>query len=183
MTGTLQALDLDRLLAEESFVRSLAKSLLFDDHEVDEVVQQTWLQALRRPPSHAESPRGWLASVVRSQASNLRRGEARRQARERRVAEGLPSNEDILAREDRRREVVEAVLQLAEPYRSAVLMRYFEHMTPRVIAGELGVPRGTVATRLKRALQMLRERLDEQHEGDRRRWAVGLVRPRLHRMQ
>ena len=110
MTGTSPAVDLEHLLAEESFVRSLARSLLFDEHQVDDVVQQTWLQALRRPPVTTASPRGWLAQVVRSQASNLRRGEKRRRDREQAVVEGLPSNEEILGRETRRRAVVEAEL-------------------------------------------------------------------------
>ena len=175
MTGTSPAVDLEHLLAEEGFVRSLARSLLFDEHQVDDVVQQTWLQALRRPPATAASPRGWLAQVVRSQASNVRRSEQRRRDREQAVVDGLPSNDEILGRETRRREIVEAAVALPEPYRSAILLRYFEQLPPRVIAVRLGVPRGTVATRLKRALQMLRSQLDERNDGDRRGWCLALI--------
>lgn len=173
MTSATENLDLDSLLGEASFVRGLARSLLFDEHQVDDVVQQTWIEAL----SASRVTRSWLATVVRSRASNVRRSHARQQKREHVASrvEALPSTTEMLEREELRRQVVEAVASLPEIHRVVVLLRFYEGMAPRHIARELGISRDAAATRLKRALAMLREQLDAEHGGDRRAWAVGLV--------
>ena len=69
--------DPDLLLEHQDFVRGLAKSILFDDHRVDDVVQEAWLTALRRPPRQPAALRAWLATVVR----NLARRNIRTQKR------------------------------------------------------------------------------------------------------
>lgn len=48
---TSRQIELERLLAEEPFVRALARSLV--SGEADDVVQQTWLRALERRPASA----------------------------------------------------------------------------------------------------------------------------------
>ncbi len=160
-------------------MRGLARSLLFDEHQVDDLVQQTWLLALRQPVARLSegSPRGWLATVVRNLVRNTRRADARREYHEREASatEGLPSTDELLAQHDVKRKVVELVGALPEPYRATILLRYFECLAPRQIAAQTGVPKATVAVRLKRGLQMLRDRLDVQHGGDRRQWCLALV--------
>jgi hypothetical protein len=67
------------------------------------------------------------------------------------------------------------VRSLDEPYREAILLRYFEGMAPRDIAKSRGVPIDTVRSHLRRGLAKLRERLDASHGGDRRAWCVALI--------
>jgi RNA polymerase sigma-70 factor (ECF subfamily) len=100
--------------------------------------------------------------VLRNFARQERRSSARREAREHDVArrEELPSAREIVARAELQRRIAGAVMELDEPYRSAVLLRYFEDLPPREIAKRLGVPVATVRTRLARALEQLRERFD-----------------------
>jgi RNA polymerase sigma-70 factor (ECF subfamily) len=166
--------DLQRLLAEEPFVRSLAKSLVCGD--ADDVVQQTYLQALQQRGGPVGRPRSWLARIVRNVAANLRRGERRRQARQQDVAvqDLVPSSAELMEREERRRELVAAVDRLPVQLRTVVLLRWFEGLPPRRIAAALGVPVATVSTQLQRALAQLRQRLDAGHGGDRRAWLVPL---------
>jgi len=71
--------------------------------------------------------------------------------------------------------VARAVRTLDEPYRTAILLRYFEDLPPPAIAARLGAPLETVRTRLRRGLALLRERLDRDHRGDRRRWSLLLL--------
>ncbi|MGE0142052.1 MAG: sigma-70 family RNA polymerase sigma factor [Planctomycetota bacterium] len=178
MTSTTPVLgDLDVLAAQEPFVRALAKSLLFDDSQVDDVVQETWIEALRRGIPAGAGARSWLSRVVRSRALNALRGRRRRQHRESAAArpEALPSAADILSRNEQRQRVIAAVAALAEPYRSAILLRYFEGLEPRAIAQRLEQPIDTVNTRLRRARTLLRERLDAESGGDRRAWMLALV--------
>ncbi len=177
MTEIGLKLDPERLLAEEDFVRRLARGLLFDDHRVDDVVQDTWVAALRSK-SRPQSLRAWLATIVRNQAANEARGARRRIAREREAARGeetLPSADEVLEREDQRREVVEALRGLTEPYRTAVTLRYLEGLEPAEIAQSQGVPAATVRSHVRRGLALMRERLDAQHAGDRRAWCLLLV--------
>jgi RNA polymerase sigma factor (sigma-70 family) len=68
-----------------------------------------------------------------------------------------------------------ALAGLAEPFRSTLMLRYYEDLEPSEIAARLRLPGGTVRWRLMRGLALLRERLDESHGGDRRAWSLALV--------
>jgi RNA polymerase sigma factor (sigma-70 family) len=167
----------EALLAHGPFLRGLARALLFDAALAEDAVQETWVAALRRGPQWGSDPRPWLAAVTRNLALRLRRGEGRRVLRERAAArpEGLPSTAEIVEREAARREVVEAVLALEEPCRSAVLLRYLEELPLRQVARRLGVPVETARTRIKRGLARLRRALDEKHGNERGAWCALLV--------
>jgi RNA polymerase sigma factor (sigma-70 family) len=164
-----------RLFAEEPFVRELARALVGGDP--DDVVQQTFLRALGAPRADLRQPRAWLARIVRTVASNLRRDAGRRVRRERAVAAGerVPSSAELLVREEQRQRLVRAVDALPPELRAVVLLRWFEALPPRRIAKELGLPVATVWNRLRSGLALLRERLDAEHGGDRRAWALPLA--------
>ena len=123
--------DLQRLLAEEAFVRALAQQLVVDD--ADEVVQQTYLRALQHGGKGVHELRNWLARIVRNVAANLRRDNRRRQDRQRAVAmqELVPSSAELAEREERRRTLVAAVDALPPSLRTVVLLRWFDGMPPR----------------------------------------------------
>ncbi|MFY9344177.1 MAG: sigma-70 family RNA polymerase sigma factor [Planctomycetota bacterium] len=167
--------DLQRLLAEEPFVRKLAQSLLAD--EADDVVQQTWLRAMAARPGAVQQVRAWLARIVRNLAADQRRASKRREDRERSGAPRteVPSSAELLLAEERRRELVAAVDGLPENLRTVVLLRWFEGLPPRRIAAQLEVPVQVVWNRLHTALGLLHTRLDAAHRGDRRAWLLPLV--------
>jgi RNA polymerase sigma-70 factor (ECF subfamily) len=169
--------DPDAILAHDHFVRSLARSLLHDAHRAEDLAQDTWLAAMRSEPGDRGSLRGWLAAIVRHLATKAARGESRSARRDAAAAkpEELPSVADVLEREALRRTVVDAVLALREPYRSTILLRYFEELPPRAIAKRLSIPVETVRTRVKRALDELRGRLDRERTGDRKAWCLALT--------
>src|SRR5262245_55274056 len=72
------------LLVHGAWMRRLAAALA--GAEGDDLAQEAWLVALRRPSSAVEHPRAWLGTVLRNLARMRSRGEARRRARE----AGLP---------------------------------------------------------------------------------------------
>ncbi len=166
----------DALLRHGDFVRRLARSLVADTDLAEDVAQETWLAALRRPPRHADNVRGWLAAVARNLVRLQRRTDVRRLARERLKARPADAADpsDVVARLDWERRVVEAVRGLEEPYRTTVVQRFLEQMDPAEIASRTGVPRKTVYTRIDRALEMLRQRLDHE-AGGRRAWCLALL--------
>lgn len=164
----------DVLIAQARFVSALARDLLSDAHAAEDLAQETWLRFLRRPPRAGAATRGWLRSVTSRLAVEGLRGRSRRAAREERVARGeaLPSVEEELAHTEILRSVAEAVLALDEPYRSTVLLAYWRGWDARRIARETATPLATVRSRLQRAHQTLRERLDRRH--GREAWALAL---------
>ena len=168
---------IDRLLEHRTWVRRVARALCRDAWAADDLEQELWLAAIRRPPPDGASPRGWLARVLRHDAIDSGRAERRRAAREIHGGRRPPPREpaDIVAEAESLRGVADAVLTLDEPYRTAVLLRWWEGVPPGEIAQRQGVPVETVRTRLKRALEMLRARLDREHGGDRHKWTSVLL--------
>jgi RNA polymerase sigma-70 factor (ECF subfamily) len=161
------------LLVHAEFLRRLVRDLVADESAQHDLTQQVWLQALRSPPRDARGLRGWLAATARNLLANARRSQERRSVRETAAAprEHAPAADEILAREAVRESVLRAVLALDEPFREAVLLRYYEGLPPREIAARLGVPDATVRTRVARGLERLRVRLDAQHR-DRSAWTI-----------
>jgi RNA polymerase sigma-70 factor (ECF subfamily) len=165
------------LLAHAGFVRALARGLLRDEAAVEDVVQETLTRALERGPRRREALASWLRTVVRNIAFKSHRARARREAREADVAkpEALPDTTDLLVRDAALRDLTAAVLDLPEQAREAVMLRYFDGLSPQAIGERLGLPSGTVRMRLHRALVALRRRLDHGSNGDRSRWMHGLA--------
>jgi RNA polymerase sigma-70 factor (ECF subfamily) len=156
-------------------LRALARTLLGDEIS-DDAVQETWLRLLEAPPAERSSLGGWFATVLRRNAANLRRSDARRRARESDAArderidtDGLREREEIL------RSVTAAVLSLHAPYRAVVILRWFEGLPPREIAARLGVEATVIHTRLSRAHAQLRRRLEREHGEGRWRAMLGLL--------
>ena len=171
----MPAPDVDLLLAHEGFLRGIARGLVADESLADDVVQETYLAALRDAPRR--DLRAWLGGVARNLALMARRGEGRRQRRERLHLPGAPavSVPEAIARLELQRRVVGAVLALEEPYRGTVLFRHFYELPLDEIARRMHVPVETVRTRLRRALERLRSDLDATHGGERSAWLVPLA--------
>jgi len=177
--------DLDDLLQHAGWLRSLARSLVADPNLADDLLQDTWVAALEHPPGEGGTPRRWLSAVLRNFAREDRRRKEHRAQREERSArpEATRSVHDAVASAMLQRSLVEAVLALEEPYRDAIVWRYFERLPPREIASRLRVPVNTVKTRLARGIEKLRTELDRRNGGDREAWLPALiplaVRPEL----
>ena len=165
----------EELLAHKEFVAALARRVAGAEHE--DVAQDTLLAALESGPRRPENWRGWLAAVVRNRSRMDRRSGARRAARERASGSRRTWTEPVDATVERLElhgQLVAAVLDLREPYRTVVILRYFEELPPARIAERLDCPRRTVTTRLHRALGQLRERFDTRY-GQRAYWAPALL--------
>jgi len=165
-----------RLLEHAEYLRRLVRGLVLDQNRVDDVVQETYLRALSRPPRHSQNLRGWLATVARNVAFRLQRDSSRRARREERAGrpDREPSTSDVAARVEAQKRIADAVNELEEPYRTVIVHRYLDGLAPAEIARRLDVPLKTVKTRLHRGLERLRARLDREY-GDRTRWSLLLL--------
>lgn len=167
----------EELLACDAFVRRLARSLVRDAAGAEDLAQRALVAGLESGPREPASLRAWLAGTLRRMAQRDRRDADRRAARERAAArpEAAASVAEIVERESARRRVVAALLELDEPYRSTLVLRFYEGLPPRRIAQRMGAPVETVRTRTKRGLALLRARLDEGFEGGRSAWCALLA--------
>ena len=157
------ALDLDQLLQHRRFLQSLVRGMIADEQGVEDVLQETWIKALERPPGRLDSLRAWLARVARNAALNRLRGERRGAERDRRAARSElveTSGLDTAQKLERQQHVLAAVMRLREPRRTTIHMRYFEDREPAEIARVMNVSVNTVHDRLRRGRQELRRELE-----------------------
>ena len=156
----------DELTRHAASLRSLARDLLADEALAEDVVQEAFVAALTRPPTRAGALGAWVRAAGRGFAIDRWRSERRRRQREHAAASAEGHEPaDAAAQLELQEDIVAAVRALDEPYRTVVWLRHFEQLPPATIAAQLAVPLKTVKTRLWRALQLLRQKLDHRHGG------------------
>lgn len=74
--------------------------------------------------------------------------------------------EDTALRQDRHRQLHEAIQQLPPDYREVILLHHFHHLSYQQIAERLEAPLRTIETRLYRARLLLKKALSEQEGGE-----------------
>lgn len=168
------ALRPNALLEQVQWVRALARSLVRDANDADDLSQEALLAAVDSPPQG--NVRAWFSRVLRNKRATEARSSSRRARREQAsaTAESLPSTGEVLERAELLRKLVETAFQLREPFRTTLLLRYFEGLDPDQIARQQGIAAATVRSRLKRGLDDLRERLDHDF-GNRAAWCLALL--------
>lgn len=113
--------------------------------------------------------RPWLLQIVANEARNRRRSAGRRAhlalraATEHPSGGAAPSPEATLLASDERHRLLQAVSTLREEEQLVVACRYFLDLSEDETAETLGLRRGTVKSRLSRALARLRVDLEEAH--------------------
>jgi len=114
--------------------------------------------------------RPWLLAIVANEARTRVRSAGRRGklvlrvAEERRPDDAVPSPEAALLDSERRNELLAAVERLPDQSRDAIACRYLLELSEDETAAALGCARGTVKSRVSRALERLRAELGEEVE-------------------
>ncbi|MGD0738903.1 MAG: sigma-70 family RNA polymerase sigma factor [Terracidiphilus sp.] len=140
--------------------------ILRDQQAAEEVLQDMFLQ-LWRNAAQFDAKRGslpaWLMVIGRNRAISRLRGRRDREVLE--EEEGDYANtfasgqniEDEAVRAELARNISAALEQLPAEQKQAVELAYFEGMTQSEIANRTGTPLGTVKTRVRTAMQTLRQ--------------------------
>lgn len=123
----------------------------------DDVAQDAFERAFRGLPAFngRSSFRTWLARIVVNRSIDYARRERRLDGLDDAPAEWSP--DDVV----RDRDLLDAVIALPLERRTVIALRYWARHAPPEIAEIVGVPVGTVHSRLARALEELRSRLEE----------------------
>ena len=141
--------------------------------EAEEAAQEAFVRAHRALGSFRPgSPfRPWLLRIVGNQARNRRRAAGRRTVLELRAAAhrdpggAAPSPEAVVEAAEERRALLHALDGLGEDQRQVIACRYLLELSVEETATALGIPEGTVKSRLARALVRLRELLEPVRHG------------------
>jgi RNA polymerase sigma factor (sigma-70 family) len=137
--------------------------------DAEDAAQEGFVKAYRaldRFRAGAE-PRPWLLRIVANEARNRLRSSGRRLRLELRLIEGFrpgdaaPSPEAVAVASDERKRLLAMVNALSDEDRLVIASRYFLQLSGAETAAALGVPEGTVKSRLSRALARLRAKVEE----------------------
>ena len=133
--------------------------------EGEDLVQETYLRLWKYRSEY--KPTAKLSTFVFLLARQVRidalRRQARREAREESWGIGDATSEaPSLGRVDAREDVRWALAKLSEPLRDVVELGVFQDLPYAEVAEILGIPVGTVKSRMSNALRKLKEIFDEQ---------------------
>jgi len=149
-------------------VYRLALSILDDPDEADDATQEIFLSALRALESfhgHA-SFKTWLFSIAINACRNrLQRKKSR--GRLQQILQGLLQREQAHPEKEAMQNESDAALwqavrALDDKHRVPVILRYYHDLPVADIAEALGIPIGTVHSRLNHARERLRTLLKEE---------------------
>jgi len=137
--------------------------------DAEDAAQDGFVKAYRALASFrpGAEPRPWLLRIVANEARNRVRSTGRRHQLELRLAEGFrpggaaPSPEAATVAAEDRQQLLSMVNALSEEDRLVIASRYFLELSGEETAAALGIPEGTVKSRLSRALARLRTRVTE----------------------
>lgn len=142
-----------------------------DASEAEDAAQEAFVKAYRALGGFRSGApfRPWLLAVVANEARNRRKAASRRVGLALRAAGedppgDAPSPEAAAVAAERRAELLGALETLCEEDRLVIGYRYFLQLSEAETAAALGCARGTVKSRLSRALARLREKMLEEDD-------------------
>jgi RNA polymerase sigma-70 factor, ECF subfamily len=173
---TIEPDEFERLALEQlDMLFRIARRLTRDPEQAEDLVQETYLRALRgKEGFHLESfgIRPWLVRILQNLHFSRGAREARRPAAlEDAQLESAMSTEpppwagDGFEGMDQR--LVHALDELPDDYKVVMLLWALDELSYKEIAQACDIPIGTVMSRLHRARQRLAERLGDYKEEDR----------------
>jgi len=139
--------------------------ILNERAEAEEVLQEVFVQAWTRADTYDSSrgtPAGWLCGIARNRAIDRLRARARGVRTLEGVSTPVPADtpEALASSSERTRDVRVALEGLPAEQRELIERAYFAGSTQSEMAMDLGLPLGTVKTRVRAALQTLRRILE-----------------------
>jgi RNA polymerase sigma-70 factor, ECF subfamily len=149
-------------LAHGGELFGFARRALDDRSAAEEAVQETFARAWRarhRFDPNLGTLRTWLFAIERNVVIDQARARSLRSTEP--LVHDVPSDDDDLHRAMVGWQVEEGMRRLRPEHRQVVLETYYRGRSSREVALQLGVPEGTVRSRLFYALRSLRLALEE----------------------
>jgi RNA polymerase sigma-70 factor (ECF subfamily) len=138
---------------------TLALSITRSVEQAEDAVQEAFARLWRSDPSPQGDSVAYAFASVRNVAIEVARRRTDRPAGDSLFETAAPASRDGRIEEDACQRVRAAIDRLPLRQRQAVVLRLYAGLTFRQIAEVLGEPLPTVASRYRRALERLRDRL------------------------
>lgn len=163
-------------LADVTWLTALARTLTRDGALADDLVQDTWLAARKSPPPTGVN-RPWLARVLQRLHGRFRRTETRRTSRQQAASssKALTGPAELIERAELQRTLADCLLSLEEPFRSTLMHVAFEERTPKEIADGESVSVASVRRRLRKARELLKQKLEREYGREWKQWYAALL--------
>lgn len=163
MTENFTAPSMDELIEQYSvLLYRYSYRLTGNPDEAEDLTQQVFLlvQQRRHQLREPRAIRSWLLTIVRNVFLKSRRHKSKKRSLDE-IAEPFIDDSAGSNLWIDREQLQVALLELSEEFRSAVVLFYFDEFSYQEIAEHLGVPIGTVMSRLSRAKSFLKKRLEK----------------------
>ena len=140
--------------------------VLRDHEEVEDVVQEAFLTCYRKINTFRmdSSFKTWLYRIVINLCYDRLRRRARERAAFQRVSVNMKTGYRALSDIEKRIDLKEVIATLNPDYRITLTLYYGMDLSVQKVAEILGIPVGTVKSRLNSARNLLKERLERGHK-------------------
>lgn len=158
----------------QSRIINLITRFIGDMDRARDIAQEVFIRVYRNRERYRKS--GKFSTWIFTIAANLAKNEIRRKVRHRRVvsldeerefgtlgdtlADRGPGPRQTLERRELESMILRAVEELPERYRMALVLRDIEGLSYEEVSNVLGIPGGTVRSRINRARLMVKEKLE-----------------------
>jgi RNA polymerase sigma-70 factor, ECF subfamily len=139
------------------YLYGIAHSMSGNAADAEDLVQETLIAALNSTFRGESAVRTWLVGILVRRAGMLRRTKARHPTSPMEI-EPPGSKPAATAGSDVRMDLTVMLEQLSPEHRQVIILRELEGLTYDEMAEAIGVPRGTIESRLHRAREELRRR-------------------------
>ena len=144
----------------EAMLYHISKSILKNDSDCGDAVQETILKAYEKLPTLKKEKyfRTWITRILINECKGILR----------KRKNVIPYEEYMdnmrLTEEDRYRHLYMALMELPEDLRILVTLYYLEGFSQKEISEALDIPEGTIKSRLSRAREFLKAQLSDEEE-------------------
>ena len=139
-----------------TYLYGIARSLCGNEHDAEDLVQETFVATLTARFRGESSVRTWLVAILARRAAMLRRSMSRQPLRMDSTGDVAKAPEPLAS--DAKVDLAVMLKALSPEHREIIVLRELQQMSYEEIALVLSIPRGTVESRLHRAREQLRLR-------------------------
>lgn len=150
----------EKVRAHSRVAFRVAYAVLRNHADAEDAVQETFLKVYKARATEVEDWAAWIARIAYRTAIDLVKQRKHEDVEEFEFVDGRESHDEVLSREQQVAKLRRLIAGLPEELRHPLVLSELQELNSRQVGEVLGIPEGTVRTRLMRARQVLREKFE-----------------------